>query len=313
MRIALLKGGISPEREVSLKSAIAIENALSNLGYDFQTFDLPENDIIYNYKLLKSFDLVFLAYHGGMGEDGHTQAILESMEIPFTGSNMVASVTAMDKLLSKHIFVSLGIPTPKWLYYHIRNKRELNDKISKIKKDIEIKLGDFPLIVKPSDGGSTIGLNYVERTDYLYPAIEESLKISPKVLIEEFFEGREMTVSILTDKPLAIVEIKPSQKLYDYTCKYTKGMSEYVCPADIPQTDNEIIKKYASQIFKEFGCSGYARIDLRYNNGEITFLEVNTLPGMTNLSLVPMAAKQEGIEFDDLIRMIIEEALRKGV
>ena len=313
MKIAVLKGGCSSESEVSLKTAEAVEASLLRLGHNITSYQWDERSIIEHYEQLKKCDLVFVAYHGSYGEDGHIQAVLELMGIPFTGSSFRASLLAMDKIASKRIFTSLGLRVPKALFWEKREDVELG----LIDEMIDIELGGYPVIVKPADSGSTIGLSYVENSSELEQAIQSARKESGRLVIEKYIPGRELTVSILADgsgtsiKPLPIVEIKPTDLLYDYTCKYTKGKSQYICPATIPSDVAERIKQDALTAFRGLGCEGYGRVDLMYDGAEAYYLEVNSLPGMTELSLVPMAAKANGIDFDELIDIIVKEGLKK--
>ncbi|RLI95975.1 MAG: D-alanine--D-alanine ligase, partial [Candidatus Aenigmatarchaeota archaeon] len=276
MKIAIIKGGSSPEREVSLNTAKAVETALMKLGYEVTSYDWDEKSVVENCHQLLDYDVVFVAYHGSYGEDGHVQAVLEMKGIPFTGSSFRGSVLAMDKMTSKRIFASLGLKIPAAFCYQEDGEPDtkfLNNVINE-------RLGGYPVIVKPVGSGSTIGLSYVEDISGLPEALSAAIKESPHFIIEEYIPGREITVSILGDTPLPIVEIKPTERLYNYTCKYTKGKSQYICPADIPSETAEEIQNDALIAFKALGCEGYGRVDLRLDGKEAYFLEVNSLPGM---------------------------------
>ncbi len=308
MRIAVLMGGSSPEREVSLRSGKAITNALRRLGHTVYELDWDETLVIRRYKELQEFELVFIGYHGGFGEDGHVQAVLEMLGIPFTGSSSVASMLGMNKIYSKRIFRQAGIPTPPGFEIEKPDGNELEEIDKMIREDF-----GYPVIVKPSTSGSTIGLSLIYSSDELPLGIAEARKYSRSYIVEKYIKGRELTVSILADRVLPIVEIVPSKGLYDYTCKYTKGMSQYICPAVLGDHIREKLERYGMLAFNLLGCSGYGRVDFRFDGENVYCLEVNTLPGMTELSLVPMAAKAAEISFDELINKILKEALKRKV
>jgi D-alanine-D-alanine ligase len=256
---------------------------------------------------LNNIDVIFLALHGGAGEDGTIQALLDLTGKPYTGSGMLASALAMSKSMAKKIFEREGILTPGWLLLDLSAFSDISDMGKKIKE----KLG-FPVVVKPDNQGSTVGFSKVEREDELSSAIELAEKFSDKILIEEFIDGRELTVAILDEQPLPVVEIIPEHGIYDYQCKYTKGKSRYICPAELSEEKTKEIQRTGLKAFKCLGCEDYARVDFRYNNrGDFHCLEVNSLPGMTATSLVPMAAKQAGIDFPELVARIAKMALRK--
>lgn len=340
MKITVLMGGTSAERDVSLASGEAIVQALREAGHqaiaidtakgqrflENQTRFLPQGvkseppDIKelqrksqeLTLKTIESFDLndidvIFLALHGGTGEDGTIQALLDLTGKPYTGSGMLASALAMNKSMAKKIFEREGILIPKWLLLDSSNLSH----VSEMSKGIKEKLG-FPVVVKPDDQGSTVGFSKVDREEELASAIELAQEFSDKILIEEFVEGRELTVAILDDLPLPVVEIVPEHGIYDYQCKYTKGKSRYICPADLSEEKTKEIQRIGLKAFKSLGCEDYARVDFRYSSrGTFYCLEVNSLPGMTATSLVPMAAKQAKIDFPELVDRIVKMALRK--
>ena len=250
-------------------------------------------------KRLKT-DLVFNALHGGKGENGIVQGMLDAAEIPYTGSGRLASTLAMEKDISKQFFEEANLPVPKGLVIDGQQTSRQN-----------IEQLQYPIVIKPNDQGSTIGLHIVEHLDQLDAAILDSLRYSNKVIVEEFIPGREITVTILNDRALPIVEIMPEHALYDYECKYKDGMSRYQVPAEIDVALTSQIQDMAIQAHKVLGCSGYSRVDFRLTKDELPFiLEVNTLPGMTGTSLTPKAAKAAGINFNDLVESIIELALK---
>jgi D-alanine-D-alanine ligase len=298
MKIAVLMGGTSDERAVSLKTGEAVVTALENLNHE--TLPLVLEDTIQPLiPTLEKVDLVFNALHGGSGENGVISGFLESLGTPYTGSNHEASAICMNKHLSKLLVKSEGLQTPRWEYL------KTHESIPSLSSFT------FPLVIKPNDQGSTIGLSIVHNQPDVETAIALALKYGSSVLIEEFVAGREITVSMVGNEVLPIVEIVPSHELYDYSCKYEKGLSQYFCPADIHPAVTGKIQAEAMKIYQLLGCRHYARIDFRLSDDNCAwFLEANTLPGMTETSLVPKAARAAGYSFDTLIEKIIEEALK---
>jgi D-alanine-D-alanine ligase len=340
LKILVLMGGISAERDVSLASGEAIVKALMSSDHKVIALDtaqgqklLPDTgkyipdgvkteppDIVelekkgkeLALKAIDSFDfsevdIIFLALHGGQGEDGTIQALLDLTGKPYTGSGVLASALAMNKAMSKKIFEREGILTPDW--FLVENS-DLSD-LSRIANQIEKGLG-FPCVVKPNDQGSTVGLSIVNEKTELKKAFDFAQKYSAEFLIEKYISGRELTVGILGDKALPVIEIVPEHEVYDYECKYTKGKSNYICPAEIPEDKAKEIQTIALKVFKALGCEGYARVDFRFGDDcRFYCLEVNTLPGMTATSLVPKAAKAVGIDFSELVDRIAKLALKK--
>ena len=327
LKIALLLGGTSPEREVSKSSAKSIYNALLNLGYQVKLIDpaygtnQPDeiedffNDQDFtkisnkNYvecvasSLFDDIDLVFIALHGKWGEDGTIQSLLELRGVKYTGSKVLASSITMDKLMSKILFQHYNIKTPGWI---VAENGDLNDDIE---SQIKNKFG-FPCVIKPNDQGSTVGLTICNNESEVKDAIKLALEFSDKALIEQYIDGHEVTVAVLNDKALPVLEIKPKHKLYDYECKYTHGMSEYEVPANLPDNVKSELQNEALLAFKALGCSVYGRADFRLSRDFQPYcLEVNTLPGMTSTSLVPKMALSVGISFDELIDRIIKLSL----
>ncbi len=335
----VLAGGLSEEREVSLASSRAITEALIGLGYHVSAIDsadgrsllddeghflLKKDDNAHiiiglrqsgctalaesiNSEKFNNIDIVFLGLHGGAGEDGTIQALLNLAGKKHTGSGVLASAVAMNKAFAKKVVNTEGVPTPKWLLFRLTAVNNLKDIIEKIMNNFE-----FPIIVKPNNSGSTIGLTLVKQSEGLHEALKKAGEVSKEILIEEYIKGREITAAVLNGEPLPLVEIIPTNELYDYQCKYTKGKSRYVCPAEIPENIAIIIQELAGKTYKAIGCAGLARVDFILNtNGNPYFLEVNTLPGMTELSLAPMAAKAAGISFAQLVERICQSALEK--
>lgn len=328
LKIVLLLGGSSTERLISKMSSKSIYDALIKLGYQVvlidpaygknqpdtvekyfdekDYFEISQRNYIeaFNLDVFDDCDLAFIGLHGKWGEDGTVQAILDMKGIKYTGSKMLSSAVTMDKILSKILFDKFNIPTPKWIpiYSNTFNIAEIND-------EIKTKVG-YPVIVKPNDQGSTVGLSIVKDQSTLLQAIELAAKYSEKILIEQFIEGRELTVGIVGDTIFPVLEIVPSHEIYDYECKYTSGMSNYFVPAEIDENVSELLKRVSLKAFKLLECEGYARLDYRLTtNNEFYLLEINTLPGMTSLSLLPKMAKANNISFEELINQIIKISL----
>jgi len=335
-KIAVLLGGTSAERDVSLVTGIEIAKALSRTGYQVRAIDCAFGDRIIDhqiaevaeiihaipsdidrkrteldrnilvtmqYLLKEKFDAAFVALHGGYGENGQLQSLLELMSIPYTGSGPLASVLGMNKHLSKTLFQKNGIPTAQWI------KIEKEEKVDSTAFE---SLG-YPLVIKPNDQGSTVGLTVVNKPEEVAPALQRAFQYGSTVIAETFIPGREMTVSILSQEALPVIEIIPEHGIYDYECKYQKGKSQYVVPAEIPPEVTQRVQHLAQQAFLSLECRDYARVDFRLSPENQPYcLEVNTLPGMTPTSLVPKAARAVGIDFNELIDRIIQMALKRG-
>jgi len=330
MKIIVLKGGISSEREVSLVSGKIIADTLRENGHKVLELDtvLPMEQLHHNlvateehvkkgnlnllkvlqHESLQNCDFVFNALHGGEGENGEVQSLLMMHGMKFNGSDSTGCAISMDKIISKLIFERYNIPTPKWEHFNRGKNETIDEMIHEIEKNLE-----YPIVVKPANEGSTVGLTIVEKSDNLDAAIRLSLKYSKEILVEEFIPGRELTVAILDDKALPIVEIIPKHEIYDYECKYEDGMSEYQTPAPMSAELTKAIQEFSVIGFKALKCSGYARMDLRLSpDNKPYFLELNALPGMTSHSLVPKAGKAAGMSFPELLDKIIETGLRNG-
>ena len=296
MKVAVILGGTSFERDVSLKTGKAVVEACRVNNYDVEAVIINDNHKKF-LPILKEADIVFNALHGTLGEDGTIQKWLEENNIKFTGSDSIASSLCMNKIECKKILKKNKFLTPKWVEF---------------KEGLEITDISFPCIVKPNAQGSTFGLSYVEKTKDLMHAIMNSQKFDKSILIEEYIAGKEITVGIIQESPMPIVEILPKNKIYDYKCKYTAGMSEYNCPAHIKKSLSEKIMSDSVKIFKLLGCKGYGRIDFIIDKNEnYYFLEINTLPGMTSTSLLPLAAKAQGISFSELVKKIVSLGLNR--
>ena len=295
-KIAVLMGGPGKEREVSLKSGKAIKEALQANCYDVSSI-IIDTDLVNLVEKLSSVDLVFLGLHGDIGENGTIQGFLEALGIIYTGSGPLSSAICMDKNISKIVAANNNILTPKWKLYNNINDND------------EFK---YPLVVKPNGQGSTVGLRIVHNEEELKPALEHAFNYDTSVLVEEYIEGRELTVMVLDGKAYPVCEIIPSHELYDFDCKYTAGMSKYICPAKIGVELTENIRQVSENLFHLFKCENYSRADFRMDSqNKFWFLEMNTLPGMTDTSLVPMSALAAGLSFNDLIDNIVMQAWNK--
>ncbi len=298
-KVIVLCGGFSEEKEVSKKSSSAISGALIENGFNVELVD-PVDFASYSeliaYIKHKNPYIVFIGLHGAEGEDGRIQSMLSLEKIPFTGSNHTGSAIAMNKYVSTLIAHSIGVPCPRQVL--LTGERSLNDD--------EIDMIGLPLIVKPNCNGSSVGVHIVKDKQDLDSAIKDAYQYDSEVLCQQFIPGRELTVSILGDEVLPVVEIKPNEGFYDYTNKYTKGKTSYICPAELTDEQKILVQNYAKEIFETCSCSVYGRVDFRYDGDEFYFLEINTLPGMTELSLTPMAAKAVGLSFNELIKKIID-------
>ena len=332
MRITVLMGGTSSERDVSLASGLRIAEALRTRGHDVRAVDTakgalsqederrmlaggvvkqlpptPEELARMNAESVAETaarlpkrgecDVAFLALHGGRGEDGTIQALLDLAGVPYTGSGHLASALAMDKDLAKHLMRAYGVQTANWIM--------ANDPAAPVDaSEVERALG-LPLIVKPSKQGSTVGLSIVKQREELAPALAEAFKHDDEVMLEQFIPGRELTVSILGGEALPVGEIIAKKEIYDYECKYTPGMAVETFPADLTAGEAAAVQEEAKRTFKALKLSGCARIDFRMtSDGQFYCLEANTLPGMTATSLVPQAAAAAGIGFPELCERI---------
>ena len=297
----MLLGGDSAEREVSLKSGNAVLNALLRQGVDAHAID-PKIDDISQIKAL-GFDRAFIVLHGRGGEDGTIQGFLETLGIPFTGSDVSSSAIGMDKAKTKQIWQSCQLPTAS---YQIIIKENFEPSSA---TDILDKLSGA-VMVKPVHEGSSIGMAKAENAGQLIVALEEAFKFDNKVLLESWITGDEFTVSMLNGKALPAISMKTNNQFYDYQAKYQSTETQYLCPCGL--SDNELteLNQLAEEAFKTIGCSGWGRVDFMRDNEKNWFLlEVNTVPGMTETSLVPKAAKQAGISFDQLVLDILEQTL----
>jgi D-alanine-D-alanine ligase len=295
-KVAVLMGGPSAEREISLISGNAVLAALQGKGVDAHAFDPAEREL-FDLKR-EGFARVFIALHGRFGEDGTVQGALETMRIPYTGSGVMASALAMDKWRTKLVWDASGIPTPRF---------------AMVKATTDwAKLADLlglPIIVKPAHEGSTIGLSKVHSAADLPAAYELAARYDDEVIAEEFIEGRELTAAVLGDTALPLVRIEAPEGNYDYQNKYFTDDTRYYCPAGLPEALEEELRQVTLKSFRVLGCRGWGRADLILRpDGSYSFLEMNTSPGMTGHSLVPMAAKAAGLGYADLCVKILDDA-----
>jgi D-alanine-D-alanine ligase len=339
MKISVLMGGTSSERDVSLASGLRVAEALRAKGHEVTTVDTargalpreeeramlaasavqkepPSQEELDRMKadthpqlqailpLVQDADVVFLTLHGGYGEDGTVQAFLDMAGVPYTGSGHLASALAMDTDLSKHLFRREGVSTAEWMMVE-----RAGGASAEVMQEAIATLG-LPLIVKPSKQGSTVGLSVVKEPSALEPAIREAFRYDDEVMLERFIAGRELTVGVLGDETLPVGEIIAKHEIYDYECKYTPGMAVEEFPAKLTDDETATVQRFAQLAFEALKLRGYARIDFRMaTDGTFYCLEANTLPGMTQTSLIPQAAAAAGITFPELCDRIVQLAL----
>ena len=300
-KILIISGGISKERLISLDTGQQVANELKKNGYRVKITE-PDNNLEKNIKFFKP-NVIFNALHGQFGEDGYIQTILERFKIPYTHSGVIASSIAMDKEISKKIFIKNKINTPKFFTYSYDVKNE--DLIKKIKKKLR-----FPVVVKPLNEGSSVNV-YICNEKNIIKTLN-SIKQYKKVMIEEFIGGREIQVAIMGNKKLGAIELKPKRKFYDYQAKYnSSAKTEHIIPVDLPKGKMDIVMNMAYKAHKVIGCMGVTRSDFKFFNNKFYLLEINTQPGMTKLSLVPEIAAYRGISFLKLIKWIMQDASKK--
>jgi D-alanine-D-alanine ligase len=295
LNITVMLGGPSAEREISLRSGAAVAKALCSLGHNISEIDPRTPD----WKLPPKTDVVFLALHGTYGEDGTVQKQLDAQGVPYTGCDAESSRVAFDKVLTKQRCIKAGVPTAKFL--------TVNTPEAPLPDNFKL-----PMVVKPTRQGSSVGLQFVDRPEDWLGALADALRFDSEVLIEEKIFGREATVAILDGKALPIVEVCPKNGSYDYGSKYTPGATEYFCPADFDAATARRIQSSALDAFRAVGGRDYARVDVMVRpDGSPVVLEVNTLPGMTETSLLPKAAATAGINFAELCQRMVDLALKR--
>ena len=294
-RVGVVMGGCSSEREISLKSGQGVFNALTNAGCEVVAIDLQTTDEAQILKQLRDarIDIVFLVLHGKFGEDGSIQTILEKAGMTYTGSGPEASRLAMDKAATQTLLQKNGILVPPFFIL----KRADQTRAGELLKSI----GGCPAVVKPSGEGSSIGITIVHRSEEFSAALEKAFEYGEQVLVERYITGQEITSGILAGEPLALIEIKPTHEFFDFTAKYQKGLSDYIVPAQIDEKRAQQIKQLSQKVFTLTGCRDMARSDFILDEkGQAYFLEINTIPGFTEMSLLPKAARQQGISFEEL-------------
>ena len=295
-KVAVLMGGRSAEREISLKSGTMVLGALRKSGVDAHAFDPRDSGL----EALKAqrFDRAFIALHGRFGEDGTVQGALEYLGIPYTGSGVMASALAMDKWRTKLLWRAAGLPTPGYELMSARTDPA----------GLAARLA-LPLMVKPAREGSSIGMTKVTTIEKIAPAYELAARYDEVVIAERFVEGMELTAGILGEEPLPLIRLETPREFYDYEAKYFAADTRYICPCGLPAERERSVQRTALEAFHLLGCSGWGRVDAMLDRyGNLQLLEVNTIPGMTDHSLVPMVARAQGISFEDLCVRILETA-----
>lgn len=305
MRVAVLKGGRSLERGVSLRSGARVEEALARLGHEVDAIDVG-GDLV--KRLGERPDVAFVAMHGVGGEDGTAQELLEILDIPFTGPGAAACARCMDKSQAKHAMREAGIPTPDWFAFSQAAFRELG--AADALGEIEGTLG-FPLVVKPSRGGSSLGVKFAADAGEVPGALVAAFSYDDRVLLERYVDGRELAVSVVGDEALPIVEALPAEgDRYDFEARYAIGRTRFVCPAELSEAEAGAVTEAALATYRALGCTGFARVDLILDGGgQPWVLEANAIPGLTDTSLLPQAAEAAGMSFEDLVERIVGLAL----
>ncbi|MDY3974068.1 D-alanine--D-alanine ligase [uncultured Veillonella sp.] len=300
--IIVLMGGPSKEAEVSRRTGEAIAEALKSLDYKVTALEFEPTTVIEDIKRLKG-DVVFIAIHGKFGEDGAVQGLLEIAGIPYTGSGIMAQAVGMNKKISKAVFLGAQIPTARSISYDA-NKTPKEDIVEHIEEHF-----DLPVVLKPATQGSSIGVTIVRDARVLANAVAEAVAYDPILVVEQYLDGREFTVSVLDGKALPVIEIRPHSGEYDYESKYTTGATDYIVPAPIDEDLTARMQAIGEQVYNELQCAGTIRVDIMTNaEGEPFVLEYNTIPGMTATSLVPKAARAVGIDFPELCEQILHSA-----
>jgi len=295
-RIAVLMGGLSAEREISLRTGNAVLRALQGRGLDAVALDVGR-DLPHRLQETGA-QLAFIALHGRFGEDGTVQGLLELLQIPYTGSGVLASSVAMNKLVTKQILMHHGVVTPAFAVY-----RKGDDPATFV-----AARHAYPLVAKPAREGSTIGVSVARDAQGLQAGLAEALRHDDLVLVEEFIAGAEVTVGVLGNQPLPVIQVVPKGGFYDYQSKYTPGQTEYLLPAPLPEEVTRSLQAAAVTACQALGCRGAARVDFIVRGEELFCLEINTIPGMTETSLLPKAAGAAGISFDELVMRILADA-----
>jgi D-alanine-D-alanine ligase len=304
MRVGVLKGGSSLEREVSLRSAARVEDALGELGHEAIGIDVG-HDLVSRLRDQRP-DVVFIALHGPGGEDGTVQELLEILDLPYTGPGVAACALCIDKVAAKHDMRGADIPTPDWAAFNATAFRELG--AADTLEEIEARLG-FPLVVKPASQGSSLGVEFAAAREEVPQALLAAFSYDDRVLLERYVKGRELAVSVLGAEALPIVEAIPREEdFFNFEARYEIGRTDYVCPADLAGDETRRVQELATRTYETLGCSGFARVDLMLSEDGPQVLEVNAIPGLTDTSLFPMAAEAAGIDFTELVERILASA-----
>jgi D-alanine-D-alanine ligase len=308
VKVAVLKGGSSLERQVSLRSAARVEDALASLGHEAVSLDVG-GDLVQRLKR-EAPDVAFIALHGPGGEDGTPQELLEILGIPYTGPGVAGCIHCMDKVLTKHLLRASGIPTPDWVAFNATAFRELG--AADALEEIESRLG-FPLVVKPAAQGSALGVRFAATRGDVPEALVAAFSYDDRVLLERHIEGRELAVSLLDGEPLPVVEVRPKEEdLFNYEARYEIGRTEYRCPAELSADDTAKVQEIARAGYEVLRCAGFARVDLMLDDSSRAHvLEANAIPGLTDTSLLPIAADAAGLEFEELVGRIVNLALTR--
>ena len=296
-RVAVLMGGRSAEREISLKSGQAVLEALLAQGIDAHKIDAGLE--VSEQLRTGRFDRAFVILHGRGGEDGEIQGVLQALELPYTGSDITAAVLSMNKNLSKQLWRHEGLPTPE--FEQVTIDSDINELVSKL---------GLPIIIKPVNEGSSIGMTKVKSADDLRTAITLATEFDAEVMAEQWITGEEYTVAVLADKALPVIQLKTPHEFYDFEAKYQSNTTEYLCPCGLSEEDEQECQQIALHAFESLRMSGWGRVDfMRDESGQFYLLEANSIPGMTDHSLVPMAAKQAGLSFEQLVWAILETSV----
>jgi D-alanine-D-alanine ligase len=306
MKVAVLKGGRSLERGVSLRSGARVEDALERLGHEVLPIDVGPD--LVKRLIGEQPDLAFVAMHGVGGEDGTVQELLEILGIPFTGPSAAACARCMDKVQAKDAIEDAGLPTPHWFAFNQTAFREFGaaDALGRLEETL-----GFPLVVKPSRGGSSLGVRFARSAGEVPQALVSAFSYDDRVLLERFVDGRELAVSILGDEPLPVVEaILLEGDRYDFEARYEIGRTRFDVPADLTADEYRAVTEAALGTYRALGCTGFARIDLILGEGGPWLLEANAIPGLTDTSLLPQAAEAAGLPFEELVERILDLALK---
>lgn len=300
IKVMVLKGGWSSEREISLKSGASVEKALKKEGFNVSVLDMKNRKTV-KFLMNKKIDVCFIALHGKFGEDGTIQAILEGLGIPYTGCGVLSSALCMNKIFSKKLFEKENIPTAKYWVFDALSLKNKN-----LCRNIR---NEFPVVVKPSDSGSAIGVSIVKNNKAFKKAVGLALGHSKKIIVEKYIKGKEISIGVLERKSLPVIEIRPKRAFYDYTAKYTKGACDHILPAQLKKNIYKKVQAIAVKTCDALDVRDYARVDMIVGKNRINVLEANTLPGMCDISLFPEAAKASGLSFEKLVAKMIKLAL----